>query len=242
VLQTGAFLDLRAAQVLQARGRLDQIGLTLGGRCAANDVMHIRYERRDGGFELWPFYYFVGRLSDKGHLPCQIGAPGGHSLVPYLNEQRQVSVPHLMRWASPSGARFALLNALADSTAGESLLSCWSAPNLARAIEWVQGKSILAQVTSEGAFLLKALWLCSSRQMLLTLWNLSTAPALAATIRLTAELAASEWSRVDAKGGFQPIEVATRDGGSHVTLDQPLPSLACCFLLGRCRQGGEKTR
>ncbi len=238
VLQTGAFLDLRAVQVLQARGRLDNIGLTLGNRCAANDVMHIRYERRDGGFELWPFYYFVGRLEDKGHLPFRINVPGGHTLVSYLDDRRRISVPHLMRWTSPSGARFALLNASADATVGESLLSCWSTPNLVRAIEWVQGKSIPAHTTSEGSFLLKALRLCSGREMLLTLWNLSSAPALAATIGLTAELAACKWSRIDTKGELHPLKITSRDGVSHVTVDQPLPSLGCCFLLGRCREGG----
>ncbi|MCX7825815.1 MAG: hypothetical protein N2689_09685, partial [Verrucomicrobiae bacterium] len=51
VLQAGAFLDLRALQILHARKRLERIGLVLGEQCAATDVMHIRYERHDGGTE-----------------------------------------------------------------------------------------------------------------------------------------------------------------------------------------------
>ncbi|MEI8207402.1 MAG: hypothetical protein WCG03_11030, partial [Kiritimatiellales bacterium] len=62
VLQAGAFLDLGALKILRSRGRLEQIGLTLGERCKALDVMHIPYKRLNGGDELWPFFYFIGRL------------------------------------------------------------------------------------------------------------------------------------------------------------------------------------
>jgi|GEM_PF-3226614 len=228
VLQAGAFLDLRALQILQTRKRLEKIGLALGEQCAATDVMHIRYERHDGETELWPFYYFVGRLPGKGHLPFRVTVPGSNTLVTYLDEQRHVSVPHLMTWTGPTGARFALLNALADTTAGESLMSCWSASNLVRAIEWVQGQPIPVRTVSEGSFLLKVLRLGAGQEVLLTLWNLSTAPASAATIRLSAELAAWKWSRIDSKGDSLPLK-----SGGEVVLDQPLPSLGCCFLLGR---------
>ena len=235
VLQRGAFLDLRAVQTLQKRGRLDQIGLTLGDRCAATEVMHLRYDRQDGGVELWPYYYFVGRLPGKEHLPFRVSASSGKVVASYLDEQRRVSVPHLLTWTSPAGARFALLNASTDATTGESLLSHWSASCLVRGIEWVQGHSVPARTTSEGAFLLKALRLGSGDAMLLTLWNLSTAPAAAATIRLAPDIAAWKWARIEANGSESPLEVNSVDGAHCITLEQPLPSAGCCFFVARHR-------
>jgi hypothetical protein len=233
VLQRGGFLDLRALQMLQKRGRLEQIGLTLGDRCAATDVMHVRYERQDRGTELWPYYYFVGRLPGKEHLPFRVTARDGKALVTYLDEQRQISVPHVLTWTSPAGARFALLNAQTDTTTGESLLSRWSAACLVRAIEWVQGRAVPAQTLSEGAFLLKALRLGTDDQVLLTLWNLSTAPAPAAAIRLAGDFASYTWSRIDPAGQLRPLVTTSRNGRIEATLDETLPSLGCNFLLGR---------
>ncbi len=233
VLQRGGFLDLRALQMLQKRGRLEQIGLTLGDRCAATDVMHVRYERQDRGTELWPYYYFVGRLPGKEHLPFHVTANEGKTLVTYLDEQRQISVPHLLTWTSPAGARFALLNAQTDTATGESLLSRWSAPCLVRAIEWVQGKAVPALTLSEGTFLLKALRLGTDEQVLLTLWNLSTAPAPVTAIRLAGDFANYAWSRIDPAGRLRPLVTTSRNGRIEATLDETLPSLGCNFLLGR---------
>ena len=233
VLQRGGFLDLRALQTLQKHGRLEQIGLKLGDRCVATDVMHVRYERQDGGAELWPYYYFVGRLPGKEHLPFHVTAKEGKTLVTYLDEQKNISVPHLLTWTSPAGARFALLNAQTDTTTGESLLSRWSAPCLVRGIEWVQGKAVPAVTLSEGAFLLKALRLGSDDQVLLTLWNLSTAPAPAAAIRLAGDFANYKWSRIDPTGQLRALNTTSPNGRIEATLDEPLPSLGCTFLLGR---------
>ena len=233
VLQQGGFLDLRALQTLRKRGLLERIGLTLGDRCAATDVMHVRYDRQDGGSELWPYYYFVGRVPGKEHLPFRVSAKDATTLVTYLDELRQVSAPHLLTWTSPAGARFALLNAETDTTTGESLLSRWSAPCLVRAIEWVQGKAVPSVTLSEGSFLLKALRLGTGDQALLTLWNLSTAPAPAAAIRLAGDLAPYAWSRIDPVGQLRPLVTTARNGRIEATLDETLPSLGCCFLLGQ---------
>jgi hypothetical protein len=233
VLQRGGFLDLRALQTLQKRGRLEQIGLTLGDRCAATEVMHVRYERQDGGTELWPYYYFVGRLPGKEHLPFRVSAKDATTLVTYLDELRQVSAPHILTWTSPAGARFALLNAQTDATTGESLLSRWSAPCLVRAIEWVQGGAVPALTLSEGVFLLKALRLGAGEQVLLTIWNLSTAPAPAAAIRLAGDFANYKWSRIDPAGQLRALNTTYQNGRIEATLDEPLPSLGCTFLLGR---------
>jgi hypothetical protein len=237
VLQHGAFLDLRALQALHSRGRLEHMGLTLGERCTATEVMHLRYERQDGGVELWPYYYFVGRLPGREHLPFRVSVPTGKVLATYLDEQRRVSVPHLLTWTSPAGARFALLNASTDAATGEALLSRWSATYLVRAVEWVQGQPLLARVTSEGAFLLKALWLDSGAALLLTLWNLSTAPAVAATVRLIPEISTWQWSRIGDDGGPQPLAIRSVDSAPCITLEQPLPPLGCCFLVARRDDG-----
>jgi len=233
VLQRGGFLDLRALQTLQKRGRLEQIGLTMGERCAATDVMHVRYERQERGTELWPYYYFIGRLPGKEHLPFHVSAKDGKTLVTYLDEQQQISVPHLLTWTGPAGARFALLNAQTDTTTGESLLSRWSAASLVRAVEWVQGRAVPALTLSEGTFLLKALRLGSGDQVLLTLWNLSTAPAPAAAIRLAGDFANYTWSRIDPAGQLRRLVTTSRNGHIETTLDEALPSLGCTFLLGR---------
>ena len=241
VLQRGGFLDLRAVQTLQKRGRLEEIGFMLGERCAAADVMHLPYDRNDGGVELWPYYYFVGRLPGREHLPFRVNAPSGKVLASYLDEQRRVSVPHLLTWTSPAGARFALLNASTDGATGESLLSRWSAPLLARAVEWVQDRSLPAQTASEGAFLLKALRLGAGEAMLLTLWNLSTASAAAATLRLAPDLAAWKWARIQTDGNEQPLKVHSINGAPCIVQEHPLPSLDCSFLVAR-RTGGMATR
>ena len=233
VLQRGGFLDLRALQTLQKRGRLEQIGLTMGERCAATDVMHVRYERQDRGTELWPYYYFIGRLPGKEHLPFHVSAKEGKTLVTYLDEQQQISVPHILTWTSLAGARFALLNAQTDTTTGESLLSRWSAASLVRAVEWVQGRAVPALTLSEGTFLLKALRLGSGDQVLLTLWNLSTAPAPAAAIRLAGDFANYTWSHIDPAGQLRRLVTTSRNGRIEATLDEALPSLGCTFLLGR---------
>ena len=233
VLQRGGCLDLRALQTLQKLGRLDEIGLTLGDRCAATDVMHVRYERQDGGTELWPYYYFVGRLPGKEHLPFYVSAKEGKTLVTYLNEQQQISVPHLLTWTSPAGARFALLNAQTDSATGESLLSRWSATCLVEAIEWVQRKAVPVRTLSEGVFLVKALRLGSDDHVLLTLWNLSTAPAPATVLQLAGDFGNYTWSRLDSTGQLRALVSQARNGHSEATLDETLPSLGCTFLLGR---------
>lgn len=233
VLQCGGFLDLRSLQTIQNRGKLDEIGLTLGERCPATEVMHLRYDRQDGGVELWPYYYFVGRLPGREHLPFRVTAPSGKVLASYLDEQRRVSLPHLFAWTSPTGARFALLNASTDAATGESLLSRWSAPLLARAIEWVQGQPLPARTATEGAFLLKALRLGAGEAMLLTIWNLSTAPAAAATLRLAPNLAAWKWAAIQTDGNEQPLAIHSVDGAPAITLEQPLPSLGCSFLVAR---------
>jgi hypothetical protein len=182
---------------------------------------------------MWPYYYFVGRLPGKEHLPFHVTAKEGKTLVTYLDEQKHISVPHLLTWTSPAGARFALLNAQTDTTTGESLLSRWSAPCLVRGIEWVQGKAVPAVTLSEGAFLLKALRLGSDDQVLLTLWNLSTAPAPAAAIRLAGDFANYKWSRIDPTGQLRALNTTSQNGRIEATLDEPLPSLGCTFLLGR---------
>ncbi len=237
VLRRGAFLDLQALQTLQRRGRLERLGLALGDRCAATEVMHLRYDRQDGGVELWPYYYFVGRLPGREHLPFRVSVPSGKVLSSYLDEQRRVSVPHVLTWTSPAGVRFALLNASTDAATGESLLSRWSASCLVRAMEWVQGRPLLARTTSEGVFLLKALGLDSGAGMLLTLWNLSTAPAAAATILLEPGFSAWRWSRIGVDGGPQPLAVRSVNGTPCLILEQPLASLECCFLVARRSDG-----
>lgn len=231
VLQRGGFLDLQALQVLKSRKRLEAVGLSLGKQCTAAEVMHIRYQRQDAGFELWPYYYFVGRLPGKDHLPYYVSASDSTIHVTYLDEQRQSSAPHLVTWTSPSGARFALLNAITDSTTGMSLLSCWSASNLVRAIEWIQGKPIPARTNSEGAFMLKGLRLASGNEVLLTIWNLSTAPAPVAAILLSPELAEWKWSRMNDQGQLASLGITSRNGITSLTLDKSMPSLGCCFLL-----------
>ncbi len=233
ILKHGAFLDLRALQVLQSRGRLAQLGLTLGERCTATEVMHLRYERQDGGVELWPYYYFVGRLPGREHLPCRVQAPAGRALATYLDAQRHASAPHVFIWTSPGGARFALLNASTDAATGDSLLSRWSAGCLARALEWVEGRPVLARVTSEGAFLLKALWLEAGAAIMLTLWNLSTAPAAAATLRLAPQISAWQWARIGSAGRLQPVTIRSVNGEPCLVLERPMASLECCFLVAR---------
>ncbi len=233
ILQRGAFLDLQAAQALHDRGRLEETGLTLGERCRATDVMRLRYDRRDGDVELWPYFYFVGRLPGNKYLPFHVLANEGTVHASYLNEQGRVSVPHLLTWSSASGARFALLNASTDAATGESLLSLWSAPCMVHAIEWVQGAPLPARTISEGAFLLKALRLGSDDAMLLTLWNLSTAPAAAATLRLAPALAGWSWASIEADGDEHPLDVQAIDGASCIALQQPLPSLDCAFMVAR---------
>ena len=235
VLRRGAFLDMRALQTLQGRGRLDKIGLALGDRCLATEVMHLRYDREDGGVELWPYYYFVGRLPGTEHLPFRVSAPAGKVVASYLDEQRRVSVPHLLAWTSPAGARFALLNASTDAAAGESLFGHWSAACLVHAIEWVQGHPVPARTTSEGVFLLKALRLGAGDAVLLTLWNLSTAPAAATTIRVAPDMAAWRWAQIEADGSESSLEVDSVASGHVITLKQSLPSAGCCFLVARSR-------
>ena len=102
-----------------------------------------------------------------------------------------------------------------------------------QAIEWVQGKAVPAVTLSEGAFLLKALRLGSDDQVLLTLWNLSTASAPAAAIRLAGGLANYKWSRIDPAGQLRALNTTYQNGRIEATLDEPLPSLGCTFLLGR---------
>ena len=74
--------------------------------------------------------------------------------------------------------------------------------------------------------------------MLLTLWNLSTAPAAAATLRLAPALAGWRWARIEADGDERPLNVQAIDGASCIALQQPLPSLDCAFLVARRTETG----
>ena len=61
----------------------------------------------------------------------------------------------------------------------------------------------------------------------------STAPAPAAAIRLAGGLANYKWSRIDPAGQLRALNTTYQNGRGEATLDEPLPSLGCTFLLGR---------
>ena len=226
----GAVLDSRAVEILRDRGFLARTGLTLGERCRATDMVHIRYERHDHGHEDWPFYYFVGRLPEDQRLSwcAETSDPEARTVCPYLNEEGQAGAPHIVNWTGPEGGRFSFVNARTNGV-GLGLLSPWSTRCLVDGIEWVLGNSLPAKVVGSGNFLLRVLRVEKGRGLLLLLANLGTGLSEGVAIRLDPKWATASWQLVTRTGREQPLDT-DEEGLLHV---DPLPCLGYQFLRGK---------
>ena len=231
VLAHGAILDLDSAAWLQEAGFLERTGLRLGPPSSPSDVLNLRFMRHDGSPEDWPIYYYIRSLGPAG-MPRAADAPGARSLLAFQNDQEQATLPFILTWSGPDGARFALINAALRLWPRYALLNPWMGDVLADLCQWVSSKTLPARVVRGANVAIQALQVGTSDQVLLTLINYSTASQPEIRIDLDIDLASFVFAEILPDGARSALAVEWSQGFGSLRLNSPTECLGVRFILG----------